>query len=383
MWVLFIFAGVAIFLIVKAVRGHSRRVTAAWNAAAAQLGMTFDPGSLTRKKNMHGIVNGNRIEIATITRSAGSKGQHTATRYRVHYPAPLVQGLQLKPQGLFSKAAAFLGAQNIETGDKDFDARVAVKGSIPNRVVGFLTHERRREVLRLFDEFKGVKIDDQLIEWSKSSVPKNATDIVSTVESLSSAASLLSGGDAGTEALEGVVVPMAAAATAAALMDAANKRRPAVEAPALPQSVWSSSIPAPSEPAVVSAPAAAAPAADLAAAEVAAQLFTRGITSTEAKRRFEERYKGKRVRWSGSLRRAAGYSVDITFKGGPGTKATFALAVAADGALGGAVQAVVQLAPAAAAELRSRVGEEIAFEGRLMSCETLVRSFNIADARLS
>ena len=77
--------------------------------------------------------------------------------------------------------------------------------------------------------------------------------------------------------------------------------------------------------------AAAAPLADadadaeLAVAAVCAQLFTRSITSTEARKRFDERYKGKRVRWSGKLRRAATYSIDIVFKGGPGTKATFAL----------------------------------------------------------
>jgi hypothetical protein len=121
----------------------------------------------------------------------------------------------------------------------------------------------------------------------------------------------------------------------------------------------------------------------LAVAEICARLFSRSITSTEAKRRFEEDYKGRRVRWSGNLRRAATYSIDLVFKGGPGTKATFALAVPSDGALGGAVQAVVQLSPAAAEQLKRRVGEEIAFEGRLLSCDTMVRNLNIADATLA
>ena len=118
-------------------------------------------------------------------------------------------------------------------------------------------------------------------------------------------------------------------------------------------------------------------------ADVCAQLFTRSITSTEAKKRFEERYKGQRVRWSGNLRRAATYSIDIVFKGGPGTKATFALPVPTEGALGGAVQAVVQLSPSAAEQLKNRVGEEITFEGRLLSFDGMVRNFNIADATLT
>lgn len=122
---------------------------------------------------------------------------------------------------------------------------------------------------------------------------------------------------------------------------------------------------------------------DLAVAAICSQLFTRSITSTEAKKRFDEHYKGKRVRWSGNLRRAATYSIDLVFKGGPGTKATFALPAPSDGALGGTVQAVVQLAPAAAEQLKRRVGEEITFEGRLLSCDTMVRNFNIADATLA
>ena len=362
-----------IFWAITAARKHSRRVREAWSAAASELGLQFDPGSLTRRKSLHGLINGNRVEVETFTRNSGSKSSHSVTRYRVHYPKQLAAGLQIKPRGMLSNAAAFFGAQNIETGDAGFDSRVVVKGDFPSRVAGFLTPERRRGVLQLLDQYKGVKIDHQNIEWAKAGVAKNPAEIVEIVKQLSSAATALSGGTAGGAPVEQVVVPLAAAAVASVFMDASGSKPILVEAPAELRA---------REP--VAPPERDSAAADgLAVADVCAQLFTRSITSTEAKKRFEERYKGKRVRWSGNLRRAATYSIDLVFKGGPGTKATFALPVPTEGALGGAVQAVVQLSPAAAEQLKRRVGEEIAFEGRLLSFDGMVRNFNIADATLT
>jgi hypothetical protein len=308
---------------------------------------------------------------------------------------------------MLSNAAEFFGAQKIETGDAGFDSRVVLKGDFPSRVAGFLTPERRRSVLKLLDDFKGVKIDHQNIEWTKSGVAKNPAEIVEIVNQLSSAATAFSGGAAGSSTVEGgrislkeAVVPAAAAAVASVFMNPSGAQPLSVEPPA---ALRAREAPAASAPTTQDTPAtttqdaaatttqreAATPAApspagtELAIADVCSQLFTRSITSTEAKKRFEERYKGKRVRWSGNLRRATTYSIDLVFKGGPGTKATFALPVPSTGALGGAVQAVVQLSPAAAAQLKSRVGEEIAFEGRLLSCDTMVRNLNIADATLT
>lgn len=412
----------------RASRKHRQRVREAWAAAATRLNLEFDPGSLTRRKSLNGYVDGNRVEVETFTRNAGSKSSHAVTRYRVHYPKKLPQGLQIKPRNFLSNAAAFLGDKNIPTGDADFDSRFVVKGEYANRVAGFLTPERRREVVRLLDGFKGVKIDHQNIEWTKSGVAKDPAEIVEIVRQLTSAASTLSGDGAGGAPLEEVALPLATAAAAAVFADPPGAKPISVEAPArlrgrevpaaatvagaataaaataaaavatvservptaalfpsegpssLAEAAASAARARSGEPAPAEATAAGT---GLAVADVCAQLFTRSITSTEAKKRFEERFKGQRVRWSGNLRRAANYSVDIVFKGGPGTKATFALPVPTEGALGGAVQAVVQFSPAAGEQLKKRVGEEITFEGRLLSFDGMVRNFNIADATLT
>ena len=441
-----------IFWAIKAARNNSRRVADAWSAAASQLGLQFTPGSFTRRKSINGSILGKRVEVESFTRNSGSKSSHIVTRYRIHHPERLVDGLEIKPRGLLSGAAAFFGAQNISTGDADFDSRVVVKGSAANRVAGYLTPARRTEVLRLLDEFKGIKIDDQVLEWTKRGVPKNPAEIVEVVSQLSSAAQVLSGatgdsdGDAirtaavagaagvvgaagvagvataasaasaagvpgaarvsrAARAIENIAIPATVAGAAAAILDMAKGKPIPVQAsaairererllaadadfaPAAKPATTPVAARAP-EPTAAPGLSAAAPASATAAGEVdmaeaCAQLFTRSITSTEAKKRFEERYKGKRVHWSGNLRRASTYSVDIVFKGGPGTKATFGLPVPAEGGLGGSVQAVIQLAPAAAEGLRSRVGEQISFEGRLLSCDTLVRTFNIADASIA
>jgi len=394
-WLLVV--GVGIFWAIKAARNHSRRVREAWASAAAELGLQFDPGSLTRRKSMNGVINGNRVEVETFVRNSGSKSSHSVTRYRVHYPKQLASGLQIKPRGLLSDAAAFFGAQNIATGDAGFDSRVVVKGDFPSRVSGFLTPERRRQVLRILDDFKGVKIDHQNLEWTKSGVAKTPGEIVGIVNELASAATALSG-DA--PAVEKVAVPLATAAATSVLMGRLGERPISVEAPAAitpepaptaallpsdapPSLAEAAAAPASAQAAASTPPATSAANTELAVADVCAQLFTRSITSTEARKRFDEHYKGRRVRWSGNLRRAATYSIDLVFKGGPGTKATFALPVSSQGALGGSVQAVVQLSPTAAEQLKRRIGEEITFEGRLLSFDSMVRNFNIADATIA
>ena len=389
---LLLVVGVGIFWAIRAARNHSRRVREAWSSAASQLGLEFDPGSLTRRKSLNGLINGNRVEVETFTRNSGSKSSHSVTRYRVRYPQQLASGLQIKPRGLLSNAAAFLGAQNIETGDAGFDSRVVVKGDFPSRVAGFLTPARRREVLRILDDFKGVKIDHQNIEWTKSGVTRNPAEIVEIVRELSAAATALSGDSTGGTPVAKAAVPLAAAAVASVFMNPSDAKPISVEPPArlrgreVPAQAATLREPL-AAPAASETPTSLAEATDagaeLAVAEICSQLFTRSITSTEAKKLFEERYKGRRVRWSGNLRRAATYSIDLVFKGGPGTKATFALPVASQGALGGTVQAVVQLSPAAAEQLKKRVGDEIAFEGKLLSFDSMVRNFNIADATLT
>ena len=117
-------------------------------------------------------------------------------------------------------------------------------------------------------------------------------------------------------------------------------------------------------------------------ASVCEELFDPKVMSYEANRLFDERYKDATVRWKGTARRASTYSYDFNFGDGGGTKAEIEIYEVKQQYGSRAVKAFVQLPTDAAADIGGRIGEEIEFEGRLMTCEGSARRLYVADARM-
>ncbi len=148
----------------------------------------------------------------------------------------------------------------------------------------------------------------------------------------------------------------------------------------------------PPEPAVVastpSVPEADAtpgePTGDLSldVASVCEELFNPKIMSYEANRLFDDRYKDATVRWTGTMRRASTYSYDFNFGDGGGTKAELDVYEVKQQYGSRTVRAFVQLPMEAADAIGGRIGEEMQFEGRLMTCEGSARRLYVADAHL-
>ena len=359
MEVLFIVAVVSgiVALIVKKVQGYNRGIVEAWQDAATQLGMRFTPGAMTRSKSIQGQMYENRVEVDTFKRSSG-KSSTTYTRYRTYFPESLGLGLQLKQQGFMAGVASFFGSQDIELGDPQFDPEVVVKGNDPGRVAEFLTPSRRLRILRLFQEFPGCEIKDHLIEWSNKGHEKQADRIVGTVRRLSLAATRLrDGAESGREQEAAEVV----------------ERRISVPEPV---PVVPEVQPEPIAPAVV---AAASDGLDV--TTVCEDLFASSVMSFEARRLFDERYMDRSVRWSGELQSVTSYQIDRVFTGTAGSKMVLDL-VEVEGAFDRTVQAIVRLPQDAVEGLRSRIGESITFEGRLLNCDVLMRAFFIIDSKL-
>ena len=111
-------------------------------------------------------------------------------------------------------------------------------------------------------------------------------------------------------------------------------------------------------------------------------LFAPKVMSYESNRLFDERYKGQMVRWTGVSRRANGYSYDSTFGESDGTKVEFDLYEINQGYSKRMVKAFAQLPKDALDDIRSRIGEEVVFEGRLLTCEGSSKRVYVADARL-
>ena len=121
---------------------------------------------------------------------------------------------------------------------------------------------------------------------------------------------------------------------------------------------------------------------DLDSMAVCAALFDSKLMSYETNRLFDDRYKGKTIRWHGTLRRASAYSYDFTFGEGGGTKAEFDLNEVKQSRGTRMVRAYVQLPREDAARISARVGEMVTFEGQLLTCEGSSKRIYVGGGRI-
>jgi len=434
-----------VFLIVRAVQQHQKKVDAAWRAAANELGLAHAPAGFLSRPSLRGEVQNCQVVVDVYRRQSG-KHSESFTRYAVHYPAPLGLGLELEREHMFSGVAKFFGSQDIEVGDGGFDDAVMVKGTDAHAIRQFLTPSRRMRVLRLFDSYAGCKIDDGAIRWRRRGTETDARAITTTVRRLVRTARGLHGEpdttdtrldaallarregrleDALTVAretasasettrpeakmLEGDVLyaagryPEAADAYAEAeriepsdpdlAAWAEHVRRgkgeivDAVEVADAAQAAETAAAAQASQP---DARDAAAPAAETApgatrgddALTVCKDLFESEALSLQIGKRFERHYKNRRIRWTGVLRQARSYAFDLVFGQEPGTKLVVDLLEVKSGAFGRMVQAVVQLPKETLGDMQARLGQQITFEGRLTGCDAFMRNLFVAGGRV-
>lgn len=169
-------AGIVIFFVITS----SRTADRAWQEAAAKMKMNFSGGGIMGRRKITGTFRKCRVHIDTFTRSSG-KNATTYTRIKVYYPRPLGLRLKLTRQGFFSGVARFLGGQDIEVGDTEFDDSVVVKGSRPRKVAEFLTRPRRVRINKLLRVYTTARILDSHIYYEKTGVIRDSRRLVSAV----------------------------------------------------------------------------------------------------------------------------------------------------------------------------------------------------------
>ena len=140
--------------------------------------------------------------------------------------------------------------------------------------------------------------------------------------------------------------------------------------------------PAPSESEPVAQPSEPPGDLRLDVASVCEELFDPNRMSYETNRLFDDWYKDATVRWKGTARRASEYSYDFNFGDEGGTKAELDVYEVKQQYGSRTVRAFVQLPVEAADEIGARIGEDVQFEGRLISCEGSARRLYVADARM-
>jgi len=387
-----------------AVRSHAR-MNQAWQLVAGELHLTFSPETFTKRAYLAGTIQGIGVEVKSVTESSG-KSSNQYTRYRVSYP-PLGVGLKMRASGGWQRLTRLLGAQDISTGDAEFDPEVTVKGDDEEAVRRLLTPARRMSVHRLMAEHRGTIVEDSGITWDSSGLETDAERMLTVIRRMVGVAGRLSGADvthadsamrvradgnpaeaaamlrSGTADLEDHR-DHAEAAYAGARYDEAAEALAELER-ALPAdgqvAAWRrraderrarTALPEASGGTVLTDPG-----------EVAADLFDPDLLTFEATRRFEDRYEGRTVRWRGRVIRSSPYRTDLEFGGGPGIRAVIRVHRLGWNLYGGRdVDAVVALPATAHAVLRDAGEGEVTFEGRLVRADSLMRNLFVAEGRL-
>lgn len=406
------FAIVAVVIVVSV--ATAKQTDRDWEVAASKLGLKFMPGTLIQARRIEGMMRGRLVLVNTFSRSSG-KHSTSYTRYTVRFAEPLGLGLRLTRQGFFSPLMTLFGSQDIEVGDPSFDGDVVVKGRDSDRIIEFLTPVRRKHIQRAITASRECVIDDEKVERIDLGVQRDAEQINKIVRQLVKLAGHLSSESddddvepAAVVADEGnssepvsLAIPIAAAVEEVVPVVPLDEAAPSVsksetdelfsayktESPAAASEARRFSVeskPEPVNPASQSADSiseAAEPAAlDLSIEAVCGQLFDPNLMTFQAANLFEQRYQNKRVEWAGTLQRVASYASDLVFGNNPGTKVTFDICEIDAGMLGARiVQAVVQFPPEAEALLQPRVGERVAFSGRMLRCDSFVRTLFITD----
>ena len=404
---LMVVAGLAIAAVYSL--NQRKRANEAWREAAGRRNLLFRPSDLFTQPQLTGTLEGHQLSVTVVTRGADTAQKYT--RYRLEYREPLPAGLRISREhtGFLASVRQAVAREDIRVGDPEFDDRFRVRGSDAVLVRAFLTLPRRLMLLTVSDLFPGMQIDDRQLTYDVKDVELNPELIVNTVDKLIETASGLSsaplesgrhGGVRNEVVIHSPVVegtspgryirlPAAEAGgpelglpiPLAGPQEHDHRARPEAPAPASPED---------HDEAALLAGAAERTASDLESAPddtptvaaVSAAVFDKSVARADAPQAFTDRYRGRHVRWFGSLASVARYPFDRVFGREPGCRAVFAVHRMERSFGSGDVRAILQLPDGEEIGLRTRVGRTLEFEGRLIEYDQFMQTLFIADGRI-
>lgn len=356
---------------------QSKQLDDAWGDAARRLGMFHDPGGLLRDRRLTGTIGGFRVVVESFTRGSG-KSSSKYTRYRIHYPHSLGMGLHMRRQGVFAGLARAFGAQDIVVGDPKFDEIVIVKGRNQREVVDFLTAARREWVRRVMMDFDDVTVDDEGVQSESSGYEKSSQILVNRVRRLMEFAQqmVVAPPPIGHE-----VLPVATPVDPVIWLHEPPPAPPPL--PVVPLTQWQQA-----EPELESYPPERTESileenatetrgeAWFDAAQVGARLFgtSRGISEVDGV--YVAEFADRLVVGNGVLRSAKTTHFDFLFGSGPYIKATVDLPLASTVAGGHHTFQIILRLPEDTKCPQS--GDSIAFQGRMMKVDGLMRQLFVA-----
>jgi hypothetical protein len=398
---------IAIVVITVAILA-TRAVRLQWAAAAQALGISIEASSFGHPR-LAGTVEGFDVLV-----EVKGSGDNARTRYRVTYP-PVAAPFELRRESGTQRILRMLGAQDVQVGDGTFDEAFLVKTDAPAELTAFLTPARRLSLLRLIATHRSLVASESALEVTTRKVEGKASALEGTVRRLTASAKHLVGtattatldeaiasraaGDLG-DSLEQVERAVAAdpadldaqmlradaalaAGDASRFAAAAEALRSALPADAEADSLQTAAMgwmgrkePPPATPA-----AADQTLTNDGALAMFEEVFGGDRLSFESEGEFAATYRGRPVRWSGTVKSARQFEHDRDFGDGPATKAVVTVASIESDLYGNAaVDAVVALPADPGAALER--GDVVTFTGTLERADAMMRNVFVRDGRI-
>ncbi len=392
--------GFFIFLVVAGIilySGYQKRKQeqAQWHAAAARLGLGYYPGSLGTLGRIAGLKGGHFVEINTYSRSHNNQTT-TCTRYKVKYDSPIQADFLIVRQTALHKTELFPGLEDIEVGDPAFDDSALVRGLSPERIIEFLTPERRNAITRLLGSYPDVKITNEYVELNKSTKDTDPHAIYNTARLMLSVTNDLTDVlPTLAEKRHAVEIDEEPSATPILHVD-----RPAVESvqeikavepdfdmftssnPVVPDPVWvdvnTQEPPQGPEPEAAAGGSAESPVVESDLRAIAEQLYRGDSGATlRAEALFTEQFENTHVTGEGKLQRISRFSYDPVFVNCAGVKASFCICELPGPYSSIRVMADVMFPEAEYEELRQQIDSTLPISGKLIGQSSYMNQFYI------
>lgn len=141
-------------------RTRARRAAAMFQIEAQRLGLTYLPGGDQPHHlgQIRGELDGRRVAVYLMRAD-----RKAWTAVETYHAAPLEIGLRIERSETLTEVSKALGAQDIDTGDADFDRRFVVKADRVDGALELLDADLRAAILRFDREIGSTWIDDRCI----------------------------------------------------------------------------------------------------------------------------------------------------------------------------------------------------------------------------
>jgi hypothetical protein len=146
-----------------------------WERFSREIGGEFIAGSLWKGSKVVARVGEWTITLDTFTRQAGQHHRVSYTRVRVPYVNPDGFRFTVYQAGFFSGLGRFLGMQDVEVGDPDFDDAFVVKGDDEARLVDLFADPKLRVLFASLPRMR-LEVKDR-DGWFGPSFPPDADEL--------------------------------------------------------------------------------------------------------------------------------------------------------------------------------------------------------------